>query len=126
MSKIYFRYPFMVFHKCGCMNQVAVMDMDIEEKDKEVELRYELECPVCGTHIKKVITVDSKEIDLTNFLNVFKVIPALKDELAILKLDTVKAKVKDDVLKIYGNYAHLRFWDNRIERDIIPVKYTKE
>lgn len=126
MSKISFKYPFMLFEKCGCTNQVPILSMNILEGENNVQLKYELDCPVCGSHIEKVVTIDQKEIDLSNSVNAFKVIPSIKDELAVIKLDTIKGKYKPEGLSLYGNYTHLRFWDNKIQRDIISVKYTKE
>ncbi|WP_066497641.1 hypothetical protein [Abyssisolibacter fermentans] len=126
MSKINFSYPFILFEKCGCTNQVPILSMNIQENEDYIELKYELKCPVCGSHIKKVIKVDNKEVDLSNSINAFKVIPSIKDELALIKLDTFKAKLKEDGLSLYGNYTHLRFWDNKIQRDIIKVAYHKE
>lgn len=126
MGKLVFGYPFMVFHKCSCTYQVPVQEIDINQKLESAELGYDIKCPVCGTQIKKVVNVGIDEMELTGFLNVFKVIPAVKDELAVIKLDTVKTRIKNEELKLYGDYTHLRFWDNKIQKDIIAIRYTKK
>ena len=126
MSKIIFGYPFMLFEKCSCTNQVPIQSMGIHNQSENIVLEYKLQCPVCENHLHKVLHIDQNETELNNHINAFKVIPTIKDELAIVKLDTVKAKVHNNELKLYGDYTHLRFWDNMIQEDIIKINYLKE
>ncbi|MBB6215171.1 hypothetical protein HNQ80_001260 [Anaerosolibacter carboniphilus] len=126
MSKLVFGYPFMLFAKCNCTNQIPIQAMEIHEQSENTALKYTLQCPVCGDHLHRVVNLNQEATDLTNSMNAFKVIPTLKDELAIIKLDTVKAKLQDDEIKLYGNYSHLRFWDNMVQKDIIKIHYKKE
>jgi hypothetical protein len=127
MKKIVFRYPFMVFEKCECSNQVPIREMKTTSSTNSIKLKYSLNCPVCGKDINRIINVQNNITELTDFINAFKVIPAIKDELAIIKLDTVKAKLKDNgKLNLYGNYSHLRFWDNKIQNDIIKIGFEIE
>lgn len=123
MSMLSFGYPFMVFHKCSCTNQVPVLQMEMEKASEAVKLSYDLQCKVCGKKINNVINVDDHETEVTSFLNVFKVIPSIKEDLAVIKLDNVMLGLKGGEIKFYGKYTHLRFWDNKIETDKIPVRY---
>jgi hypothetical protein len=126
MSKILFGYPFMVFKKCSCTNQIPIQSVELYNKSGDIALKYDLQCPVCESNLQQVISIGQNEIDLSNYINVFKVVPTLKDELCIIKLDTVNAKFQDGELKLYGSYSYLRFWDNMIQRDIIKISYKTE
>ncbi|SNS99631.1 hypothetical protein SAMN05446037_103229 [Anaerovirgula multivorans] len=125
MSKLEFRYPIMIFAKCSCLNQIPINEIDVSDKSKNpLSIRYSLKCPICDAKIKQTFILSSKEIDFTNLINVFKVIPSIKDELAIIKFDTVKGKLKNDEITFYGEYSHLRFWDKVIQKDIIQIPYV--
>ncbi|ABR48177.1 hypothetical protein Amet_2015 [Alkaliphilus metalliredigens QYMF] len=126
MSKLEFKYPMMAFAKCKCTTQVPIKEVDMKNLSYEkAVIKYTISCSVCGDMIKEALIFSSAtECDFTDLMNFFKVIPALKDELAIIKLDTVKGKIKDGEISLYGNYSHLRFWDKVIQRDIIKIPYT--
>lgn len=125
MSKLEFKYPIMVFAKCSCLNQIPINEIDVSDKCKNpVTIRYSLKCPVCDAKIKQTFILSSNEIDFTNLINAFKIIPSIKDELAIIKFDTIKGKLKDGEIMFYGEYAHLRFWDKVIQKDIIRIPYV--
>ncbi|AOT69223.1 hypothetical protein [Geosporobacter ferrireducens] len=125
MKSLEFKYPIMVFAKCGCTNQVPVTEMLLEEKGPDnYDLHYSLTCPVCNGQIEKSLSITEEAADFTSLFNVFKTIPALKDELSIIKFDMIKGKVKDGSLALYGKYSHLRFWDNVVQSDIIKIPYT--
>lgn len=126
MSKLVFGYPFMLFGKCGCTNQIPIQSMEVYKQSEGLTLKFSLDCHVCGNRLHKVINIEQRETDMTNYINVFKVIPTLKDELCIIKLDTVMAKIQEDNLKLYGTYSYLRFWDNIIQRDKIKIDYKME
>lgn len=125
MKSLEFKYPIMVFAKCGCTNQVPVTEMLLEEKSPHsYDLHYNFTCPVCSGKSEKSLSITEDASDFTDLFNVFKTIPALKDELSIIKLDAVKGKVKDGTLALYGKYSHLRFWDNVVQSDIIKIPYS--
>lgn len=126
MNKLEFKYPMMAFAKCKCTTQVPIKEVDMEKFSYEkAVIKYSMNCSVCGNMIKEALIFSSAtESDFTELMNVFKVIPAIKDELAIIKLDTVKGKIKDGEISLYGNYSHLRFWDKVIQSDIIKIPYT--
>ncbi|SDK76311.1 hypothetical protein [Natronincola ferrireducens] len=127
MRKLQFRYPIMVFLKCSCSNQIPITEIQIRrELNTKLFLSYRLGCSICQHEIRQTLYLTTEETDLTDFMNVFKVIPSIKDELAIIKLDCVKGKVKDGNPYFYGSYSHLRFWDKVIQRDIIKIPYIIE
>lgn len=125
IMKLEFKNPIMIFAKCSCLNQVPIHTVEVSNTatDKEF-VKYHLKCTVCGSSIHESFIISSKEIDLTDRINVFKVIPSIKDELAIIKLDTIKCKLKNNKPFFYGEYAHLRFWDRVIQKDLIKIPYS--
>lgn len=126
MEKINFSYPFMIFQKCECMQQIHLSEIDVQlEVNNVMLLKYEVTCTCCGNVIRRAYKVAKGSTELTSDINAFKIIPSIKDEIALVKLDTVKAKIKNAKLFLYGNYSHLRFFDNAIENDVIPILYTK-
>ncbi|MTI66503.1 MAG: hypothetical protein FH753_07860 [Firmicutes bacterium] len=126
MEKLEFGYPMMLFARCSCTNQVPIKEMEVRENtDKVVKLGYKAKCSICNKEIKEELKITEETKEFTDLMNVFKVIPSIKDELAIIKLETVKGKLKDGELKLFGNYSHLRFWDQVIQKDIITIPYKK-
>ncbi|RKD33768.1 hypothetical protein [Thermohalobacter berrensis] len=127
MGKIKFKYPMMLFAKCECSKQVPIEEMEVEEKsDDKAKLRYKVKCSLCGKNIDKTLNLTEDEKEFTDLMNVFKVIPSIKDELAIIKLDTVKGRMKDKEIFLYGDYSHLRFWDNVVQKDLIKIPYERK
>lgn len=126
MHKLEFKYPIMVFAKCSCLNQVPInlIEASNTSNNNKEFIKYHLKCPICDASINESFIISSEEIDFTDLLNVFKVIPSIKDELAIIKLDTVKGRLKDNKLVFYGEYSHLRFWDSVIQKDVIKIPYS--
>ncbi|MFZ7119965.1 MAG: hypothetical protein ACOWWH_03305 [Eubacteriaceae bacterium] len=126
MEKIYFNYPFMIFQKCKCMQQIPIKEIHLQSEDNNtILLKYEVTCTCCGNVIRRAYKVAKGSTELTSDINAFKIIPSIKDEIALVKLDTIKAKIKNNELFLYGNYSHLRFFDNAIENDVIPISYTR-
>lgn len=57
-------------------------------------------------------------------VNVYQIIPAIKDELVIVRLETFKARLKQGTVFFSGDYSRLRLFDNVIESGVLPVDYV--
>lgn len=125
MKQIFFEYPFMIFQKCDCKQQVPIQKAYVVRKDNTCILSWETYCTCCGNHIHRSYNVEEGIItDMTQDINAYKIIPSIKDEIAVVKLESFKAKIKNNEIFFFGNYSHLRFFDNVIEEDIIPIYFT--
>ncbi|MFZ7132775.1 MAG: hypothetical protein ACOWWR_10490 [Eubacteriales bacterium] len=124
MKTISFHYPFMVFQKCDCKQQVPIDKMSAENEDDGTKISWNLTCSCCNKQIRKCYYVKDGIENLTKDVRAYKIIPSIKDEIALVKLESFKVKIKNNDLFFFGNYSHLRFFDNVIEDDILPVFFT--
>ncbi|MBF7096907.1 hypothetical protein [Alkalibacter mobilis] len=125
MNQINFQQPYLLYEKCECQMQLPVDKMKVKKEKDGYLLSYKTTCPSCGTEYDKAFHITENPLDFSDHVNAFKVLPALKDELAVVKLDSLKGKIKDGELFFYGNYKHLRFFDNKIQDDVIVIDYSK-
>ena len=125
MQRIIFKYPFMVFQKCDCSKQNHIDEITVDENGNGYTLTTDITCSTCGAQIQRSHKVSEKTVDLSSDINAFKIIPSIKDEVALVKLDSLKEKIKNGKLFFFGNYSHLRFFDNVIQEDTIPIYYQK-
>ncbi|NTW71577.1 MAG: hypothetical protein HGA49_04980 [Eubacteriaceae bacterium] len=125
MNRITFNSPYAIFEKCDCNMQVPIAGMKVKKEKEGYLLSYTAKCAACGKEIAQSLHITEEIQDFADHINAFKILPALKDELAVVKLDTVKGKVREGDIFLYGNYQHLRFFDNKIQDDILVIDYSK-
>lgn len=124
MGKVYFDYPYVLLGKCECSKQNRIDSFQIEETQHGVALKTGFKCDLCGKE-----TVFASEIpkegtlDLSRDFNAYKIIPSIKDEISLVRLDSFNARIKNHKLAFYGNYSNLRFFDDVIENLVIPISY---
>jgi hypothetical protein len=105
--------------------QVPLKEMKAKKEKDGYLIAYSVTCPSCGKTTNQSFLMTETPINLTNHVNVFKIMPALKNELAVVRLDSVSGKIKDGEPYFYGRYKHLRFFDNVIQEDFHVIDYTK-
>lgn len=125
MNQIEFGHPYLLYEKCDCQMQVEVDIMKVRKNKEGYTLSYSATCPSCGATMDRSLQVTENTSDFSEHMNAFKIMPALKDDLAVVKMDSVKGKIKDGELFFYGNYKHLRFFDSVIQDDILVIDYSK-
>ncbi|NLM45947.1 MAG: hypothetical protein GX200_04005 [Firmicutes bacterium] len=125
MKQIAFQYPFLVFHKCRCTQQVPIEKVKVKAAGEEAVLSWEVTCTCCGEHISASFPLQGgSTTDLSHVVNVYKIIPAIKDELVIMRLESFKARLKQGNIFFYGDYRQLRLFDNVIESGVLPVDFV--
>ncbi|NLN07908.1 MAG: hypothetical protein GX167_09855 [Firmicutes bacterium] len=127
MKQITFQYPFLVFHKCRCTQQVPIEKVRIKTAGEGAGLSWEVTCTCCGEHISASFALQEGRItDLSHVINAYKIIPAIKDDLVIMRLESFKARLKQGNVFFYGDYSQLRLFDNVIESGVLPVDFIDQ
>lgn len=125
MNHIKFENPYMLYEKCACTMQVPLKEILAKKEKDGYLLSYNVTCPSCGKAISQSLHITEKPLDFSDHVNAFKIMPALKDELAVVKMDSIKGRIKDGEPYFYGTYKHLRFFDNVIQEDFHKIDYMK-
>lgn len=125
MNQIEFGHPYLLYEKCACQMQVPVDKMKVRKEKEGYRLTYTATCPSCGESMDRTLHITENPLDFSDHVNAFKIMPALKDDLAVVKMDSVKGKIKDGELFFYGNYKHLRFFDSVIQDDVLVIDYSQ-
>ena len=125
MSHIKFENPYLLYEKCTCTMQVPLKEI-FAKKDKDgYVFSYSVTCPSCGKVTSQRLLITENPVELTSHVNAYKIMPALKNELAAVRLDSVHAKIKNGDPYLYGYYKHLRFFDNVIQEDFHKIDFIK-
>ena len=125
MKQIRFQYPFLVFHKCRCTQQVPVDKVKILPAADGATLSWEVTCSCCGERITASFALqEGGTTDLSPAVNVYQIIPAIKDELVIVRLETFKARLKQGTVIFSGDLIRLRRIHNVIESGVLHVDYV--
>jgi|GEM_PF-2747311 hypothetical protein len=124
MKSIAFQYPFMIFDKCRCTQQVPLKKINIASAAEATTLTWKAVCTCCGEKIHRSFKLKEGDIiDMSHVLNAYKVIPSIKNDLVIIRLDSFKVKLKNNNTYFYGDYSQLRLFDNVIEHGVMPVDF---
>ncbi|NLM52200.1 MAG: hypothetical protein GX197_05215 [Firmicutes bacterium] len=126
MRQISFPYPFLIMQKCSCRQQIPIKKFYLDFSLDGAKISWQVTCTCCGRKMSKNYEInDHNELDLSHEINAYEIIPSIKDEIIISKLETFKAKVKNGTVDFYGNFSRLRLFDNVIESGIVSLEYLE-
>ncbi|SHI32784.1 hypothetical protein [Parasporobacterium paucivorans] len=124
MGKVFFDYPYVILGKCECTKQNRIDSFQIEETSHGVTLKTGFTCDLCGKETEFASDISRESaLNLSPDFNAYKIIPSIKDEVSLVRLDSFNARIKNNKLAFYGNYSNLRFFDDVIENLVIPISY---
>lgn len=126
MRQISFPFPYLVMQKCSCRQQIPIKRFYIAERLDGASISWKVTCTCCGKEIHKTYEIAGNNVlDLSHEINAYEIIPSIKDEVIVSKLETFKAKLKNGSLNFYGNYSRLRLFDNVIEDGIVSLEFLE-
>ncbi|NLP37770.1 MAG: hypothetical protein GX893_08555 [Firmicutes bacterium] len=126
MRQISFPYPFLVMQKCKCRQQIPIKRIFLNNCLDGIKISWKVTCTCCGNEMHKTYEINGKnDLDLSHEINAYEIIPSIKDEIIISKLETFKAKLKNGTVDFFGNYSRLRLFDNVIEDGIISLEFLE-